>query len=220
MTTEYQVWYRDPRKVIHNMFANPDLVDCFDYVPYRDFMGDKRRYCDFMSGDWAWKQCVSFTIYIKILHVHSLCYYQDLIAADTDTDGAMFVPIILGSDKTTVSVATGQHEYHPIYLSVGNARNHIRRAHKEALVLLGFLPIPKGARKDTDNEIFRDFRRRLFHGSITAILDTLEPFMSEWDVVRCPDHHFRRAIYGLGPYIADYPEQTAVAGTVYGWCVS
>lgn len=145
MTTEYQVWYRDPRKVIHNMFANPDLVDCFDYVPYRDFMGDKRRYCDFMSGDWAWKQCVSFTIYIKILHVHSLCYYQDLIAADTDTDGAMFVPIILGSDKTTVSVATGQHEYHPIYLSVGNAHNHIQQAHKEALVLLGFLPIPKGA---------------------------------------------------------------------------
>ena len=58
--------------------------------------------------------------------------------------GAIFIPIILGSDKTTVSVATGQHEYHPIYLSIGNVRNHIRRAHKDALVLIGFLPIPKG----------------------------------------------------------------------------
>jgi hypothetical protein len=58
----------------------------------------------------------------------------------------MFIPIILGSDKTTVSVATGQHEYHPIYISVGNVRNHIRRAHKDALVLIGFLPIPKGKR--------------------------------------------------------------------------
>lgn len=56
----------------------------------------------------------------------------------------MFIPIILGSDKTTVSVATGQHEYHPIYLSVGNVHNHFRRAHKDALVLIGFLPIPKG----------------------------------------------------------------------------
>ena len=56
----------------------------------------------------------------------------------------MFVPIILGSDKTTTSVATGQHEYHPIYLSIGNVRNHIWRAHKDALVLISFLPIPKG----------------------------------------------------------------------------
>ena len=56
----------------------------------------------------------------------------------------MFVPIILGSDKTTVSVATGQNDFHPVYLSIGNVQNHIRRAHKDALVLIGFLPIPKG----------------------------------------------------------------------------
>ena len=48
----------------------------------------------------------------------------------------------------------------------------------------------------------------------------LERFMHSWDVVRCADHHFRRAIYGLGPHIADYPEQTAASGTVYGWCVT
>ena len=48
----------------------------------------------------------------------------------------------------------------------------------------------------------------------------LEPFMRDWDVIRCSDHHFRRAVYGFGPYIADYPEQTAAAGTVYNWCVT
>ena len=31
----------------------------------------------------------------------------------------MLVPIILGSDKTTVSVATGHNEYWPVYLSIG-----------------------------------------------------------------------------------------------------
>ena len=77
-----------------------------------------------------------------------------------------------------------------------------------------------GAQKDTDNETFRDFRRRLFHGSLTVIHDPLRPFMYEWDVVRCSDRHFRRAIYGFGPYIADYPEQTATSGTVYNWCVT
>ena len=77
-----------------------------------------------------------------------------------------------------------------------------------------------GSRKDTDKEAFQDFRRRLFHGCLEAILKSLEPFMRNWDVVRCADHHFRRAIYGIGPYIGDYPEQSATAGIVYGWCVT
>lgn len=37
-------------------------------------------------------------------------------------------------------------------------------------------------------------------------------------VVKCPDGHFRRAIFSLGPYIADYPEQVWLAGTVSDWC--
>jgi len=63
---------------------------------------------------------------------------------DPATHGSTFVPIILGSDKTTVSVVTGQHSYHPIYLSIGNVHNCVRRAHKDALILIGFLPIPTG----------------------------------------------------------------------------
>lgn len=38
------------------------------------------------------------------------------------------------------------------------------------------------------------------------------------EVVRCPDGHFRRVIYGLGPYIADYPEQVWLAAVVQNWC--
>lgn len=55
----------------------------------------------------------------------------------------MFVPIILGSDKTTVSVATGQNDYYPLYLSIGNVHNNVRRAHRDAVVVIGFLAIPK-----------------------------------------------------------------------------
>ena len=39
------------------------------------------------------------------------------------------------------------------------------------------------------------------------------------EVVQCPDGHFRQAIWGLGPYVADYPEQTLLACIVQGWCV-
>lgn len=77
---------------------------------------------------------------------HKLKLLQDIIATDPTTHGAMFVPIILGSDKTTASVATGQQAYHPVYLSIGNVQNCVRRAHKDGLVLVAFLPIPKGKR--------------------------------------------------------------------------
>ena len=55
----------------------------------------------------------------------------------------MFVPIILESDKTTVSVGTGNNEYYPLYISIGNVHNNVCHAHWNALALLGFLSIPK-----------------------------------------------------------------------------
>ncbi|KAJ8494952.1 hypothetical protein ONZ45_g13058 [Pleurotus djamor] len=36
--------------------------------------------------------------------------------------------------------------------------------------------------------------------------------------MRCPDGHFRRVIFGIGPVISDYPEQVLQAGIVQGWC--
>lgn len=37
-------------------------------------------------------------------------------------------------------------------------------------------------------------------------------------VRRCPDGHFRRVIYDLIAFIADYPEQVMLTGIVQGWC--
>jgi len=68
---------------------------------------------------------------------------QNIIAGVPETHGAMFVPVIFGSDKTTVSVATGQVEYWPIYGSIGNIYNNVRRSHGAGVVLIGFLSNPK-----------------------------------------------------------------------------
>ncbi|PSR88458.1 hypothetical protein PHLCEN_2v5138 [Hermanssonia centrifuga] len=149
-----------------------------------------------MSGDWAWTQA-------------------DLIARDIDSHGAMFCPFILGSDKTTVSVATGQNDYYPLYMSLGNIWNNVRRAHCNAVIVIAFLAIPKTEKRYAKDPVFRKFRQQLFHSSLATILSPLKP-----DVVRCPDGHFRRAIYGLGPYIANYIEQILATNTVQGWCVT
>src|SRR5882757_5537847 len=68
---------------------------------------------------------------------------KDEITKDASNHGAMFVPIVAGSDKTTVSVATGHQEYHPVYTSPGNLTNIAWRSHGNALLPVAFLPIPK-----------------------------------------------------------------------------
>jgi hypothetical protein len=146
----------------------------------------------------------------------------------------MIVPLVLGSDKTLASNATGLNEFHPLYISPGNVKGSVRRAHRDALILIGFLAIPKsmysdsshqspltqflGSRKDGSSAMFRSFRRQLMHESLKTILGPLKPFMTKPDIVKCPDGHYRRAIYVLGPYIADYPEQVLIATVVSGWC--
>ncbi|KZP25615.1 hypothetical protein FIBSPDRAFT_733491 [Athelia psychrophila] len=198
---DYEVWYRDPDVVIANLLANPDFDKQFDYAPYIELdKSGQRRWSDLMSANLAWR--------------HS----DEIFQSDADTEGAMLCPIVLGADKTTVSVATGHVEYHPLYLSIGNVHNSVRRAHRNAVVPIGFLAIPKADRKYDDNPAFRTFKRQLYHSSIAAILRTLRDGMSKPVIRLCPDGHFRRVIYDLAAFIADYPEQVLLAGIVQGWC--
>ncbi|GJF00303.1 hypothetical protein PsYK624_165870 [Phanerochaete sordida] len=125
MTAKYEVHFRDPHEVVRQLLDNPSFASGFDPAPHRDFdEHEERVYSDFMSANWAWRQA-------------------DELAKDATNKGAMVVPIILGSDKTTVSVATGQNDFYPLYLSVGNISNALRRSHQGAVVLIGFLAIPK-----------------------------------------------------------------------------
>jgi hypothetical protein len=152
---------------------------------------------------------------------------------DQQTWGSMLVPIILGADKTTVSVATGNTEYHPVYLSPGNVHNSMRRAHRNTVVPVAFLAIPKcmfnspsvylmltrsADREFKDAQEYRIFRKRLYHEMFKAILEPLRAGMSNPHLLRCPDGHLRSALFTIGPFIADYPEQVDLAAIVQGWC--
>ncbi|KAF8970181.1 hypothetical protein BDZ97DRAFT_1754180 [Flammula alnicola] len=137
---KYDVWYRDPRLVLQNQLANPDFATEMDFAPKEVCdENDTRHFTDFMSGDWAWRQA-------------------DEIAKDPQNHGATFCPIILGSDKTTVSVATGQNDYYPLYMSNGLVHNNVCRAHRNALTLIAFLAIPKTNKEHEDSDQFRTFR--------------------------------------------------------------
>ena len=51
----------------------------------------------------------------------------------------MFVPLSFGSDKTTVSVATGQNNYYPLYMFLSNLNNSARQAHRDSVLPLTFI---------------------------------------------------------------------------------
>ncbi|KAF8124221.1 hypothetical protein EV363DRAFT_1403324 [Boletus edulis] len=161
---------------------NPDFKNEIDYAPYHKWEecsngAYSRCWHDLMSVDWTWNQA-------------------DIIAQDPATHGSAFVPIILGSDKTTVSVGTGQNDYHPIYLSVGKSTT--------------MSIVPTAMRLC--------FSETAFPLSLSKILETLKPGMMVPEVTMCMDGHYRKVVYGLGPYIADYKEQVILAGIVWNWC--
>ncbi|KAF7370237.1 hypothetical protein MSAN_00654500 [Mycena sanguinolenta] len=186
-----------------------------DFVPKQVLVDGQCQYEDFMSGNWAWWQA-------------------DIIVEDPATHRSTFVPVILSSNKTTVSVATGQNEYYPLYMSNGLVHNGVRRAHCNAVSLIGFLATPKSLtslllgrsvlilypadREHKDSNEFRTFHHNLFHGSLRYILQSLKPGTTAPEVTLFGDGHYHHVIYGLGPYIADYPEQVLLACVVQGWC--
>ncbi|KIK23783.1 hypothetical protein PISMIDRAFT_10595 [Pisolithus microcarpus 441] len=153
-----------------------------------------------MSSDWAWKQA-------------------DIISRDPAMHGSTFIPIILGSDKTMVSVATGQNNYYPLYLSIGNIRNKVRRAHHNGVVLIAFLAIPHTDKEHASTDAFQQFHCQLFHASLTYILLDLKPGMTKPTIMQFGNGHYRCIVFGLSPYITDYEEQVLLVCIVQGWCV-
>ncbi|KAJ7572018.1 hypothetical protein C8J56DRAFT_809850 [Mycena floridula] len=200
MMETYELCMRDSRLLLHQQLRTTDFKDKFNPVAYRQFnQKGSRVYSNLMSGNWAWKQ-------------------SDIIAQDPGTHGAMFVPVVAGSDKTTVSVATGNQEYHPVYQSPGNLTNIARRSHGNGLLPVAFLPIPKTSQRQRKRPEFQRFIRQIYHACLARVFAPLKDGMTKPDIVHCPDGHYRRVIYGLGPYIADYPEQVLLAGIVQNWC--
>ena len=103
-------------------------------------------WCQWKPSIWTfylwWLGMESGSKWLFLWHI-SINKAQDIILKDLETHGAMFVPITLGSDKTTASTSTGQVEYWPPHGSIGNIHNNIQHAHGAGLVLIGCLSIPK-----------------------------------------------------------------------------
>jgi hypothetical protein len=65
MKTKHEVWFRNPRLLVHNLLMNADFDGEIDISPFQEYDADNNhRYQNFMSGNWAWKQAVHFHFYL------------------------------------------------------------------------------------------------------------------------------------------------------------
>ena len=72
--------------------------------------------------------------------------------------------------------------------------------------------------KYKDNASYWNFHQQILHTSLVKILDTLKPGMTMPQVVQFPNGHYQKIIYGLGPYIMEYPKQALLMCIVQGRC--
>ncbi|KAI6014328.1 hypothetical protein EDC04DRAFT_2904169 [Pisolithus marmoratus] len=118
---QLELWRRDPVKCMEELIGNPVFWDMTAYVPehaYADVKGDNCIYDEMWTGDWWWD------VQMRL------------------PKGAVVAPVILSSDKTTLSQFSGDKKAWPVYLTIGNISKDVRLLPEEDLFIGRILALP------------------------------------------------------------------------------
>jgi len=176
------LYYRDISKCIQFLLAHLPLQAHLDFELVRLADSESRRiYSEMYSGDWWWDT-------------------QDQLPA-----GVTIVPVICTSRKTNLTNFSGDQHALPLYLTIGNIQNDIRRTpEKCAWMISGLIPCTPKVAKNTD---------KVWHSTVGIVLSPLRhlditgPGL-KWE---CADGFQRQCYPLLAAWVGDYLEQDMVA---------
>lgn len=152
--------------------------------------------------------------YLSLLVTES--YRTDRYQA-TLPDGATVVPIILSSDKTQLSVFSGDKTAYPVYLTIGNIPKSIRRKPSQhAQILLAYLPTDSLDGAELSEDAARVARARMFHFVMSIVMEPLKAATRDGLLMTSGDGAIRQCYPIPACYVADYPEQCLVTCVRYG----
>lgn len=191
------LWHRSIKECVQALMGAPHLAHHLQYVPERlygedDLNEESRIFTEMWTGDWWWN------------------HQQRLHALGKN--GLTILPLIFSSDKTQLSAFSGDKTAYPIYLTLGNIPNHIRRKPSmHAQILVGYLPTSKAVEVENKNTRSR-FHMAIFHAAVSVLMKEVESAINDggWEI-SCGDGFARQCMPLLACYIGDYPEQCLVA---------
>lgn len=190
------LWYRSIKECIQALIGGKEFKDLLQYTPEQHYpdeesaSGDDREECqiftEMWTGRWWWRK-------------------QNLFPGKT------IVPMIFSSDKTQLTLFSGDKTAYPIYLTIGNIPGHLRRMPSmHTQILVGYLPVSKAMQIKNKEERAR-YHWAMFHAAVGVIMKDIEAAVASggWDL-GCADGDVRSCMPLLACYAADYPEQNLV----------
>ncbi|KAI5995118.1 hypothetical protein EDD15DRAFT_2165351 [Pisolithus albus] len=173
------LYWCDPLELVQFLFNNPEFQDTMELSPYRLYDSAAhlhRIYTEWMLGEDAWSM-------------------QSQIPR-----GATLLGTILSSDKTTISVLTGDRVAHPLLISLANIKMATRlKSSSHSFLLAALLPIPKFIHKN--KQMKGVLEAHLIHHCLDIVLEPLKQAARLGVMMSDPWGHSR---YCFTP-IASYP---------------
>ncbi|KAF9016394.1 hypothetical protein BDP27DRAFT_1440698 [Rhodocollybia butyracea] len=183
------LYYRDAVECLQDLMKSPLIQDSLSFTPLQIFKTSEKVvqiFESWLSGDRAWNM-------------------QSQLPK-----GGTLLGAILSSDKTTISVITGNRVAHPLLISLANIDTSLlSKASLHLFSLLALLPIPKYIDKRTT--VRSVLEARLFHECLNIVIEPLKIAARIGRMMSDPVGQLRACFIMLASYIVDTPEASMVS---------